>query len=230
MPSCHLVTAARSLGSVIGVNLAPMAPAAPPVPWWWGPVLTALLTAVLAVVGAWIAIRFDRQKAINQELIKKRIALYDEIVPKANDLLCYFLCVGDWKSLCPSKLLVHKRALDRFANIHGALFSADAIAAYETFIADCFSTFSGRGKPAKLRADMARLKRQFGQDWQAAWEDHFETGNVVDDQRLKASYDRFVEALAEEIGATGKPSSSGKPSRHLPRSAGAAPAQENPQA
>ncbi|WP_152045267.1 hypothetical protein [Aureimonas psammosilenae] len=57
-------------------------------PWW-----TTLLSDFVALTVAWATVHLDRRKAVNQELMKKRIAIYDAIVPKVHDLLCCFTCV-----------------------------------------------------------------------------------------------------------------------------------------
>ena len=93
------------------------------------------------MLGAWLAINFDRKKTINQELIKKRLIVYDDMVPKANDLLCYFMCVGDWKSFDPTKLLDHKRKWDRLLFVYGPLLSPALVERAHQFINSCFSTY-----------------------------------------------------------------------------------------
>ena len=55
---------------------------------------------VLAV-GWWIR----QREQINGELIRKRIAIYDEVVPRGNDILCFFLGVGHWRELDPAKVI-----------------------------------------------------------------------------------------------------------------------------
>jgi uncharacterized membrane-anchored protein YhcB (DUF1043 family) len=65
---------------------------------WWTAVIAPLLTGILGVAAGYIAIRFDVKKVSNQELIKKRIAIYDEMAPKLNDLLCFFFALGHGRS------------------------------------------------------------------------------------------------------------------------------------
>lgn len=185
--ACHAAICAASAA----------APAAAATPWWWAPVLAA----GLAVFGAWMAIAFDRRKSINQELIKKRIVLYDEVVPMANDVLCYFTAVGGWKALTPTDLLAHKRALDRFINVHGALFSDDLTTAHRAFIMACFRERNGPGEPARLRANRDVLKYEFGPAWKDAWNVSFvEVEYRVDSKTLRSTYDEFLRVFAREIG------------------------------
>lgn len=171
-------------------------------PWWLGSVATPFLAALLAMVGSWIAISFDRRKAVNQELIKKRIQIYDSMIPKANDLLCYFICCGAWKALKPENLLAHKRDLDRTRFIYGGLFSRDLVARYDAFIKTCFDEFTGRGEPAKLRANVDRLRCEWGGDWDESWNKCFARPEIaISKEQLSARYDALLLQFGIEIGA-----------------------------
>jgi len=166
--------------------------------WWWAPILTAFL----AVVGAWIAIAFDRRKATNQELIKKRIEVYEKAVPKANDLLCYFTCLGNWKALTPDTIISHKRELDRITHVYGPLFSSRTKTAYHSFIHACFKTFVGSGMAAQIRADVDDLKSQWRENWRPEWDVLFvPPPEAVSLGSLRSAYNAYLEALAWEIGA-----------------------------
>lgn len=167
--------------------------------WWWAP----LLTASLAVVGGWIAVSFDRRKATNQELIKKRIEVYETLVPKANDLLCYFTCRGSWKTLTPDRVIAHKREMDRLAYVYGPLFSRHTIRAYHSFIHTCFKTFVGSGMAAHIRADVRYLKGEWKDSWRPEWDRLFvPAAEAVDLKLLRSAYGSLLEALAQEIGAS----------------------------
>jgi hypothetical protein len=156
----------------------------------------------MAVAGAWIAIAFDRRKSTNQELIMKRLAVYEIVAPRANDLLCYFLCIGNWKALTPDILISHKREMDRQAYIYGSLFSADTIRAYHRFIHACFKTYVGSGMAAQLRADVDYVRGEWQSSWQMAWEAAFvERKDAVGGRELRMSYEGLLAALATEIGA-----------------------------
>jgi len=151
---------------------------------------------------AWIAINFDRRKTVNEELTKKRLVVYDDMVPKANDQLCYITCVGCWKTFNPEKLLNHKREFDRSLYINGPLFSQDLIRYGHRFIFACFITFTGAGKPAKLRADKLYLETQWQQDWDHTWDSFFVgPSEIIKDKELREAYNAFVDQFAIEIGA-----------------------------
>jgi len=166
--------------------------------------LIPALTAAFALLGAWIAIGFDRRKAINQELIKRRLEQYDVVLPLANDLYCYLLCRGHFRALRPDTLLTNKREMDRIMYVHASLFSRKLLRSYHRFMADCFATYQGAGRPARLRARELRLKNQFGSDWQATWESSL-AETFVTDAALDASYNDFVQMFGAEIGARRRP-------------------------
>ena len=75
---------------------------------WW---VTPFLTGALGVIAAYFGVKFDLRKSANQEFIKKRIAIYDTAAPLLNEILCFYLCSGSWRSLSPDKILENKRTL-----------------------------------------------------------------------------------------------------------------------
>jgi hypothetical protein len=121
---------------------------------------------VLAV-GWWIR----QREQINAELIRKRIAIYDEVVPKANDILCFYLAVGHWRDLDPAKVIECKRELDRLMYRYRPFWSKDCWHHYSTFADACFEPFAaGAGRSALLRLDAAHLRTMIGERFDPAWE------------------------------------------------------------
>ena len=125
-------------------------------PWW----ANSVLGAALALLVAWIAISFDRRKTVNQELIKKRLSIYDEMAPKLNDILCFFSFIGRFRSLPPGTIIAHKRELDRTIHVYGPIFSPALRDRYDEFVKLCFIAFAGGvGRPALIAADVVRSRR-----------------------------------------------------------------------
>lgn len=167
-------------------------------PWWWGPVLTA----ALAMVGAWIAIRFDRRKSLNQELIKKRLELYNKCVPLVNDIYCYFRQIGPFRQFAPDDLVNRKRELDGLIHMNGPLFSSRRLErAYFRFINECFSVRHGAGTVAKLRKNPELLKKHFKDEWRDEWTNSFDLEQPCKFKVVESSYTVFVELFAWQIGA-----------------------------
>lgn len=167
---------------------------------WW---LIPLFSALLAVGGSWLAISFDRRKAVNQELVKKRLELYTAYVPLANDIYCFMMTVGHFRTLEPDDILQRKRELDRFRHLYGPLFAGQDVAdAYDAFIDGCFATFRGSGQPAKIRANPNRLAKQYGSAWDPAWNASFDGTLALERGIYGALYDAFVTAFAKQVGAS----------------------------
>lgn len=106
-------------GTILRAQTTPPTTGAP----LWTLIATPMLTGAIGIVAAFIAIRFDARKNVNQELIKKRISVYDSLAPKLNELLCFFLSRGSWKSLNPPLMIQRKRELDQAIYVYGPLFS-----------------------------------------------------------------------------------------------------------
>jgi hypothetical protein len=161
-----------------------------------------LLTALLAMGGAWIAISFDRRKTLNQELIRKRIVIYEEMAPKLNDLLCFGRSIGRWKSLTPFDIIDRKRDLDRLISVYGALFSGRLARRYHAFIDSLFLTYQGFGVPAKFRVPLDRLKAEWKTGWKPEWEEDFAPPNrASSSSEIKRRYDELMDQFAVDIGA-----------------------------
>lgn len=195
------VQAAESCAELLR-SCAPAAPRSAGPPWWWGILIAPLVSAALTLAVGYLAIRIDLRKAINQELIRKRIAVFDEMTPKLNDMVCFFTCVGDWSALSPSTLLAHKRALDRARHIHGPLFSAAFGKAYDSFMEATFRTFTGRGRAALLKGNVERIRKQWGpENWDTRWETRFVPhGEATPHEEIKRRYDALMRQFAAEIG------------------------------
>jgi hypothetical protein len=169
---------------------------------WWA---TPLLTAVLAAGGAWLAVSLDRRKAINEELIKKRLAVYDEMAPRLNDILCFFFCIGRFQSLPPAEIIKHKRALDLSINLYAPLFSPALRTAYDAMLKYCFVIYAGgTGKPALIAANIETLRKEWDGAWQPAWTPGIvPVEQAVDPDEVRRRYDALMAQLAREVGARG---------------------------
>jgi len=75
----------------------------------------AISTPVTVLAAGWW---IKQREQINAELIRKRIAIYDEVVPKANDILCFYLAASHCREIDPAKVIECKRDLD---GVRGAL-------------------------------------------------------------------------------------------------------------
>jgi hypothetical protein len=173
--------------------------------------VTAVATLAVPIVVAVMAARFNDQlrkweagQWRNQELIKARLEYYRILVPKMNDLMCYFTFIGSWKDLTPSQVVELKRTLDREFHCAVPLFSDGVHASYDRFMAACFQTFGSWGQNAKLKTGFGRRREAAGADWDADWEEMFTltAGDNITRESLdevRTGYDRLISAFAADI-------------------------------
>jgi hypothetical protein len=152
----------------------------------------------LVAVGWWL----KQREQINAELVRKRIAIYDALVPMANDILCFFTGRGRWKELDPAKIIEHKRALDRSMHCYRPFWSESCWALYRRFIEASFVEFGGGAdRPARLRLDVPHLRRMMGAGFDEAWSASIATEPPGSAQAVEAAYLAWTACLAAEIGA-----------------------------
>jgi hypothetical protein len=174
--------------------------------------MTAIGTLAVPVVVAVMAARFNRQvkrweasQWRNQELIRARLEYFRQLVPKLNDLLCFFDYIGAWQELSPPAMLSLKRALDKEFHCAKPLFS-DAIGVkYYAFMDHCFATFGGMGTSAKFRTGFGHRRDAFGPLWNEQWEKMFATAQeptAAERKAMRDAYDELISAFADDIELT----------------------------
>lgn len=167
--------------------------------------VTAVLTPLsVALFGWWLNRRlktFEQLQWANQKVIEKRLAIYEEIVPLLNELVCYFTYIGNWKESEPLKIIGLKRTLDKIAYVNAPLLPSDFLKYYNAFIELCFATFSGWGRDAKLRTAFGRRQQAFGNQWKSEWCENFGDDNDCSDpKQVREAYSDLVAFLANELG------------------------------
>jgi len=83
-------------------------------------IVSATTSIVIVIIGLSINKRlkvFEHKQWKNQKLIEKRLEIYSELAPMYNDLLCYYIFVGNWKELSPDNIIKHKRIIDKKINL-----------------------------------------------------------------------------------------------------------------
>lgn len=170
------------------------------------PVMLALVAVAGTLAGVFLGVWADRRKSINESLIRKRLELYDVIIPAANQLLCFYTCVGDWKAMSPATMIEAKRLIDRTMYTHGRLFSTDVTSAYEALMDTFFLPFTSAGRDAQLKASVAGLKAEWGSKWDPAWDTAFWDPIMPDTMNpnpedYRRAYAGLATALAIDIGA-----------------------------
>lgn len=166
--------------------------------------MTTATPLTVLVVGWWINRRLKTLEHLqwtNQRAIEKRIELYDEYVPDANDLLCYFTFVGCWKELQPPEVVAIKRRLDKLAHVYAPLFPGMFLQLHNDLMSACFQSFSGWGTDARLRTPTGRRQEAAGEGWLEGWNRLFtEPEDCLPPDRVRDAYQRLVGLMAQQLG------------------------------
>lgn len=170
-------------------------------------VIIELAIHAIAAIGiglfAWVVERFIKRVEsshwLNQKIIERRLEIYDKVMPKLNDLLCYYTRVGNWKELTPVSIIQLKRELDKIMYVDKALFSEQLFKNYLELIELCFETFTGKGNDAKLRTKPDH--RRDLPNWLPEYETMFSSPDkCCDKEKLKIAYDGLVLQFSVEFG------------------------------
>ncbi len=175
-------------------------------PWNWLEVAkiaaSLLIPIAIASLGIYvhrITKRFEHLQWRSQKLIEKRLAVYDELAPQFNDLLCYFTYVGCWRDLDPPKVVALKREIDKKIHVAAPLFTEDFYRRCINFQNLCFESYAGWGVDARLRTQFQRRQESRVGTWKQEWEDCFSPEPTEPGQILGA-YRKVMEALARDVG------------------------------
>lgn len=176
------------------------------VPWNWLEILklasSFFTPVILAIFGIYIhriTKKFELIQWRSQKLVEKRLAIYDDIAPLLNDLLCYFTYVGSWKDLTPPDVIQMKRILDKKMHLAAPLFSKSFFSSCMTFQNLCFETFTGWGRDALLRTQWKRRQEALEDSWKSDWNQLFSI-STSDPKEIRKSYAKIMEAFATDIG------------------------------
>lgn len=190
-------------------------------PWNWLEVVklsaSLLVPGALAVFGLYIhrvTKRFEHVQWRSQKLIEKRLAVYDDLAPLLNDLLCYFTYVGSWKELDPLDIVALKRTVDKKVHLAAPLFSEEFFGACMAFQKLCFATYTGWGRDALLRTRFECRRDARQKDWKSEWEACF-SNDVPNPSLVSDAHRRAMEVFSQDIGVHESfvvPSSGGIPS------------------
>lgn len=158
--------------------------------------------AVLAGLGIYIhrvTKRFEHMQWRTQKLIEKRLAVYDDLAPHFNDLLCYFTYVGCWKELSPMEVVSLKRKMDKKIYLAAPLFSYEFQKTCENFQNLCFETYGDWGTDARLKTDFSRRQQAQALEWMPEWNECF-SDNVTDAVVIRTAYAEVMRRFSIDIG------------------------------
>jgi hypothetical protein len=161
-------------------------------------VLTPIIVGILAFRFGRTLKRLGKQQWSNEKIVEKRIEIYDKMVPKINDLYCFFCYIGNWNELSPPAVLRTKKELDKDLNVYASLFSEELGQKYTAFKQLCFVSKSGWEQDEKIKS-YYELRQQNNVDWKDGWIQYFDTNNVVEAIRIKERYEELVESFKEDL-------------------------------
>lgn len=149
--------------------------------------------------------RLELLQWTNQKLIEKRIAIYDDVGPKINQLFCFYMWVGNWKDISPPEVLQIKRELDHRMYVYEHLFDRDVYFAFREFMGTLFDTFQGVGMDAKIKS---RVKGPDGDrtshgtcTWVSEWDRKFsDPAKAASLHEVEVSHAALIKAFARSIG------------------------------
>lgn len=145
--------------------------------------IVGVLAPIAVVVIGWFINRslkeFEHRQWVNQKLVEKRIALYDQIAPDINTLYCFYRWVGNWKEITPREVIQAKRRLDKIVNIYRAVLGEEFFERYKDFIGKLFVTWREPGEDAGIRAEIigpnGNRKTDAAYAWDPVWDSLFVT-------------------------------------------------------
>jgi hypothetical protein len=168
-------------------------------------VLTPLSVAALGFLISSRLKRLDLAQWKSQKLLEKRIAVYDQVAPQLNLLLCFYTWVGYWRSITPDSVIQAKRELDRTMNVYRYLFQDEVYMAYQAFVNVLFETYTGAGHDAKI---LSAIRTPDGDRisnatfaWQPEWSGRFTVGGkVATKSEVRSKYQHLMAKLTESFG------------------------------
>ena len=166
-----------------------------------------IIAALAPFIIAFLVFRYNRiikglkeKQEKNQNLLEKRIEVYDRIGPKLNDIFCFFCYNGNWKELTPLEILNFKRELDKDINVSTPLYSKDIGEKYDDFMRLCFVSFSGWEHEEKIKS-LYELRKEHNAEWNDDWIPFFDSNNVVEAVKVKERYDELIASFKKDLSS-----------------------------
>ena len=160
--------------------------------------LTPIMTGLVGVFVLRMGTQLDASKHLHQQLLKKRLELFEEVAPKLNDIFCFYQAVGHWAELSPEEVIRRKRAIDRTIQVNRYLFRSEFWDAYQRFETSHFDLFAAVGQPARLRLDLKHIRERIGDAFKNEWAP-FISSNSGDHEEQRQHYQALMHILGNEV-------------------------------
>lgn len=175
-------------------------------PWNSLEIVKMIISALTPIIGGIIAWRLskiskkvEKKQWTDQKIIEKRLEIYEDVVPKLNDLYCFYQKVGAWKSITPPRVIQIKRELDKAFHINNYLFKNDVLIIYNDFIDACFETYTGSGQGAKIIAEFQERKK-YAAEWEGEWDALFSVSKEANTNETANKYKLLLQSFRNELG------------------------------
>jgi hypothetical protein len=116
--------------------------------------------------------KLEQSQWLSQKIIEKRIREWDIIRVKLNDIFCFCVRVGGWKSMTPPEVIACKRQVDKRVHLARPYFSKQFFKDYLHFIRTCFEQYQGHAVDAKIKSPLWEHQNAHPQ-WDHAWDTLF---------------------------------------------------------
>lgn len=164
-------------------------------------VIISIITPIIGGIIAWrlakVGKDLEKKQWSSRKIIEKRLDFYDKVVPELNDLYCYYHRVGNWKILTPKQIIEKKRFLDKEFNVYSHIFKNNIIEKYNTFIHNCFETYTGWGNDAKIKMNLT--KRIDLPEWKSEWNELFVEEKIESQEKFDNSYYDLMNMIKAEL-------------------------------
>jgi hypothetical protein len=162
--------------------------------------LTPIMTGVLGILIVRMGTKLDVTKQLHQELLRKRLHLFEDLAPQINDIYCFFQAVGHWAELNPEEIIKRKRAIDRSIAVNRYLFHSSFWSTYQRFEAAHFDMFGAAGQAARLRLDVDHARKLLGDRFKPEWL-AFMSAQPGSHEEQKDAYHALMRGLGDEMKA-----------------------------
>jgi hypothetical protein len=160
--------------------------------------LTPIMTGVIGLIVLRLGTKLDTSKQLHQELLRKRLQLFEDVAPKLNDIFCFYQSIGHWAELSPEEIIRRKRSIDRVIQVNRYLFRSDFWDEYRRFEEAHFEMFVAAGQPARLRLDMQHVRKLVGHAFKDEWLP-FVSAKPGDHEEQRRHYHALMEILGREV-------------------------------
>jgi hypothetical protein len=167
--------------------------------------LTPVTVVVLGVLFARASRRIEQVQWGNQTVVTHRLAIFAQLAPGLNQLLCFGTFVGGWKEIDPRKAVEIKRKLDETMYANRVLFSDELFAAYQRFMATLFAMFAATDADALVRAPITiHLGDRRNLPWWNEAMTRLFSSDTAEVGEIQAAYEELSRRFRADLNVTGQ--------------------------